>query len=90
MAIRFYGRRRAVQGIRVDLAAMGAAVSGITVEIRRGKTLFARTKPVRVAAERRQVVLRRRRQRRFPLGDYTLVVRRNGREIQRRRVRLGK
>jgi hypothetical protein len=87
--VRFFGRRRRARGVVVKLRATEEPVGGITVELRRGGRLVARTRPVRVAETAREVVVRRRRSARFRAGRYTLVVRRSGETIARRAVRLG-
>jgi hypothetical protein len=90
LRVRFYGRRHAVDGVLLKLAATGAAVSGVTVELQRGGKVVARSARVHVGHSTLRVVLRRRARRRFPLGPYTLVVRRAGKVIARRAVRLGR
>lgn len=88
LVVRFHGRRGKRGGVAVSVAAKGAALSGVTVELRRGGKLVARSKPVHVGAASRRLVLRRRDGRRFGAGAYTLVVRQNGRVLSRRPVRL--
>jgi hypothetical protein len=89
LTVRFFGRRRARRGVVVKLQAGDEAIPGVTVELRRGKTLVARSRAVQVTSTPRELVLRRRRGRRFRDGRYTLVVRRGGEVIVRRVVRLG-
>jgi hypothetical protein len=89
LRVRFYGRRHARRGVLLRIEATGEPVRGVTLELRRGGSLLARSRALRVAEGSREVVLRRRRRARFPLGRYTLVVRRDGKVIARRAVRLG-
>ena len=87
--VRFFGRRRRARGgVVVKLRATGEPVGGITVELRRGKTLFARSAPVRAGDAPREIVLRRRGGKRFRDGRYMLVVRRGRDVLSRRAVRL--
>lgn len=90
LAVRFYGRRRIRRGVLLRLSATGGDVTGVTVELRRGKTVLARSQATKVTAASGDVVLRRRRGRSFPLGACTLVVRRGGKVVARRTVRLGR
>jgi hypothetical protein len=89
LAVRFYGRRRRRGGVLLRVSATGSAVSAVTVELRRGGRLFARSSPLKAAAAASDVVLRRRRGHRFPIGAYTLIVRHRGKIVARRAVRLG-
>lgn len=87
--VRFYGRRKDRRGVLLRLQTKGGDAPGVTVELRRGKTLFSRSGKTKVTAARREVVLRRKRSRAFPTGGYTLVVRRGGKVLASRKVRLG-
>ncbi len=89
LAVRFYGRRRTRKGVLVKLRATGASVSGVTVELRRGDVVFARLARQRATSRSRDLVLRRRGGRPFPVGPYTLVVRRGSTAVLKRAVRLG-
>jgi hypothetical protein len=89
LALRVYGRPRRDGGVLVTVAAVDAAVSGVTVELRRGKSLHARSAPLDANREVRRVLLRRHGHKRFSRGDYELVVRRRGRVLERRGVTLG-
>jgi len=73
----------------VRLRALRERLSGVTVELRRGSRVVARTGAVRVGSRSRAVVLRRRRGARFVDGSYSLVVRARGKVLLRRGVRLG-
>lgn len=88
LAVRFYGRRRRDHGVLVTVAAIDSAVQGVTVELRRGKTTYARSAPLRIGGEVRRVLLRRHASRQFPGGAYTIVLRRHGKVLERRTVRL--
>lgn len=87
--VRFYGRRRADRGVRLRLSAPDVTLRGISVELRRGSKLVVRSARLVVTRKTRSVVLRRSGRRKFAAGSYRLVVRQNGREIQRRTVRIG-
>jgi hypothetical protein len=76
--------------VLVRLDATGERLTGITVEVRRGATLLARSRAVTVGEATREIVLRRAEGRRLPLGAVSLVVRRDGRVLARRTVRLGR
>ncbi|MDX8151804.1 hypothetical protein SK069_09385 [Patulibacter brassicae] len=90
LRVRFYGRRRRLRGaVLLRLEATGAALDGVTIELRRGGRLVARTGRMRIGGRPRDVVLRRTRGRRFALGRYSLLTRRAGTIIDRRSVRLG-
>jgi hypothetical protein len=85
LVVHFHGRGgRAAVSIATRLAPQ----SGVTVELRRGTRLVARTKPVHVERKPRRVVLHRRGGRRFAPGAYTLVVREGGRVLLRRAVHV--
>jgi hypothetical protein len=88
VTVRFFGRSHPRRGVWVKVRTTGEPFSGLTVELRRGKTPIARSRPSRVTKAFTEVVLRRAHGRRFRSGRYTLVVRRGGRVIARRGVRL--
>jgi hypothetical protein len=77
------------RSVTVTLTALGEPVSGVTVELRRGKTIHARSGPLRAGRALRRIVLRRPANERFSRGAYSLVVRRRSEVLERRTVRLG-
>lgn len=88
---RFYGRRSARgRAVLVRLRAPAGRLSGVVVELRRGRTVIGRSRSLVVGPRSREVVLRRRASRRFATGSYALVVRSNQRVLLRRAVRLGR
>ena len=87
LRVRWYGRRHHRRRVRLGLSAAGGDVGGVTVELRRGGRLLARTARLTVGGEPRRVHLRRREGRRFPGGRYTIVVRQAGKVVARREVR---
>lgn len=89
LAVRFYGRRHLQRGVLVTVAAVDGVVRDTTVELRRGKTLYARATLAKADAKVRSVVLRRGGGKRFPTGSYSLVVRRRGKALLRRTVHVG-
>jgi hypothetical protein len=89
LAVRFYGRSRPDHGVLVTVAAIDRAISGVTVELRRGKAVYARSAALTADDEVRRVLLRRHAHKRFPRGAYSLVVRRHGKVLDRRSVRVG-
>jgi hypothetical protein len=88
MAIRFYGHRRHHRGVLVTVAALDGPLSGITVELRRGHTLYARSAPFKATHKVRQLFLRRHANQKFPPGTYSLIVREHGQVLSRRTVHL--
>jgi poly(A) polymerase Pap1 len=62
----------------------------VSIELRRGKTLYARERLAKVDRKVRQVVLRRRGGKKFPAGSYRLVVRGQGKVLLSRTVHVGK
>ena len=90
LMLRFYGRRHLNRGVLVTLAAPDAALSDVSIELRRGKTLYARERLAKVDGKVRQVVLRRRGGKKFPAGSYRLVVRGQGKVLLSRTVHVGK
>lgn len=90
LGVRFYGRRKKHRGaVLLRVHATGATVRGVTVELRRGGRLVARSGRMTISGRARDVVLRRGRKQRFALGAYSLVTRRAGVIVDRRAVRLG-
>jgi hypothetical protein len=88
VAIRFYGHRRHHRGVLVTVAAIDAALAGITVELRRGAVLYAQSAPFKATHKARRLFLRRRANREFPPGTYTLIVRQHGKVVTRSSVHL--
>jgi hypothetical protein len=88
LAVRLYSRVRRDRGILVTVAAVDGTVLGVTVELRRGKRLHARSAPLAADREVRRLLLRRRGAKRFARGAYELVVRCRGRVLERRTVEL--
>lgn len=88
LRVRFYGRRHKPGGVVVSVAALNGTVAGVTVELRRHRTLVARSRRIRAAEDPVRLVLRKPRGAKFPAGAYELVARRNGKAILRRGVRL--
>ncbi|MEA2374416.1 MAG: hypothetical protein QOD53_879, partial [Thermoleophilaceae bacterium] len=86
LTLRWYGRRQRYHGILITLQTNGQRLSGVSVELYRGKRLLGRRRGLTVGAGRRNVVFRRRHGGRFPDGRYTLVVRRAGKVLIRRKV----
>ncbi len=89
LAARFRGRT-AGRAVRVDLRSRGRAVARVTVQLRRGSHVVARSRPATVGPRGRTVRLRRSGGRPFATGRYTLVVRAGRTELLRRTVRLGR
>jgi hypothetical protein len=87
VTVRFHGGRARAT---VSVASKLAPLDGVTVELRRGGKLVARSQPVRVERTARRLVLRRSGGRKFAAGAYWLVVRRDGRVLHRRAVRIGR
>lgn len=90
LVVRFYGRRHRHGGVLVTVAALGQKLNGITVELRRGTTLVARSRIPKADAKPRRVVLRRPGGRKFPAGAYTLIVRSAHKLLVGRTVHLRK
>lgn len=89
LQIRYYGRRRRLHGIRVELSMNLGALDGAVVELRRGQRLTARARTARVTTARQALVLRRPHGRRFAPGRYTLLVRPAATQVIRRSVPVG-
>ena len=85
LVVRWYGRRRREHGLLVTLNTRQGAVKDLTLELRRGAHLLARTHAAHVATARHRAVFRIH----VPKGRYTLVVRQGTRTLVRRRVRVG-
>jgi hypothetical protein len=88
VAIRFYGHRRHHRGVLVTVAAIDGALPGITVELRRGNTLHARSAPLEATSKVRQLFLRRHANKKFLPGTYSLIVAEHGSVLTRRTVHL--
>jgi hypothetical protein len=86
LTVRWYGWRSRYRGILLTIETNGAKLDGITIELRRGRHLVARRRGLTATARRRNVVLRRKHEARFPDGRYTLIVRRAGKVLVRRAV----
>jgi hypothetical protein len=84
LAVRFYGRRRRDGGILVTIAAVDGAVPGVTVELRRGRTVYARSGQLDADRMVRRVLLHRPAGKRLARGAYQLVFRRSGKLLDRR------
>jgi hypothetical protein len=89
LSVRYYGRRHAAHGVVVVLSATGGRLSGVTIELQRAGRVVARARAASVGEAPRRVVLRRAGGRRVAAGRYTLVLRRAGKVIARRAVRVG-
>lgn len=89
LALRVYGRRRPDRGVLMTIAAVDSALTGVTLELRRGNKSYARSAPLEADRRVRRVVLRRHGQKRFPSGAYEVLVRRRGKLLAREPVRLG-
>jgi phospholipase C len=85
LVVRFYGRRHAVHGVLVTLNMRSGSLRGLTIELERGGRVVARAHAAHVSTARHRVALRGK----FASGRYTLVVKRAGKVLERRRVRLG-
>ena len=73
LALRVYGRRGATAACpSPSRPPMDEPVSEVTVELRRGKTLHARSAPLNAGRKVRRVLLRRHGDERFPRGAYSL------------------
>jgi len=89
LALHVYGRRRPDRGVLSTVAAIDAAVSGVTIELRRGNKLYARSAALEAGRKVRRVVLRRSGGKPFAGGAYDVVVRLRGKVLGRWAVRLG-
>ena len=89
LVVRFYGRRRAAHGVVVTLYATQGYVSGIVVELLRGKRAVAVADVAHVGAARHRLVLREHGARGVAAGRYTLLVRAGATTLVRRRVTVG-
>jgi hypothetical protein len=83
----WFGRREHATEVSIGLAATGAALKGVRVELVHNGHVVARSGPITVGKHRRRVVLRRRANRPFPDGRYTVLVRKAGRVLAQRAVR---
>ncbi len=86
LAVRVGGRRRGDRAVSVSVEALDAALAGVTIELRRGSALVARSATVRATGRPLTVGLSRPGRRRFTAGTYTLTVREHGRVLGRRSV----
>jgi hypothetical protein len=84
-----WGGRRHSTAMVLSLESGGGRIARVTVELRRGGHVIARSRSMTIGEARRHVLLERPGGRRFPPGIYTLVVRRAGKVIARRDVRGG-
>ena len=90
LAIRVHGLRQRDRSVLVTVAALGGeTVSGVTVELRRGDTVLAHSAPLRAGSNAAKVLLRRSASKCFARRTYTIVVRRRGKLLEQRTVRLG-
>jgi len=89
LSVRYYGRRHAARGVLVVLSASPGALRGVTVELRRGRHVVARTRAANVGESPRRVVLRGAHGSRIRRGHYTLVLRGAAGVLARRAVRVG-
>jgi len=90
LTVRYYGRRHALHGVLVELNTNTGTLTDLHVELRRGGRVMARAAAGVVGTDRRRLVLRRRRARRFPAGRYTLIVRKGTGRVVARAVPVGK
>lgn len=88
LAIRFYGHRRHHRGMLVSVVGLDNPLAGITLELRRGATLYARSAGFKATSTTRQVYLHRHANKKFPAGTYTLVIRQRGIELGSHSVHL--
>jgi hypothetical protein len=89
LAVRLRGLRRRGRGVLVTVAALGGdTVPGVTVELRRGDTVYARSERFKASSTATEAPLRRSSGNPFPARTYTLVVRRKGKLLEQRTVRL--
>ena len=88
LAVRLHRLAQGDRSVTVTLTAMDEPVSGVTVELRRGKTIHARSGHLKPGRTLSRVVLRRHGDERFPRGAYSLIVRGRGKVLERRTVRV--
>lgn len=87
--VRFYGRRG--RRVLVRVRSLDGRTRKLTVELRRGGRLVARSARLTAGPRLRRVLLTRPRGRRFATGRQSLVVRSSsGKVLLRRTVRLGR
>lgn len=89
LVVRFYGRRRHPRGLSIDVYAENGTLTGLTLELRRGRRLVAVDHLPHVSTVRKRTVLRGLHAQIPPAGHYTLLVRRGRRILLRRRVTVG-
>lgn len=90
LELRFFGRRRRLNGVLARLTTREGEVSGLTLELRRGDRVVARKRGLAATPSGVSVVLRRRDRRMVARGAYSLVLRHRGEAVARRTVRAGK
>ena len=90
LVVRFYGRRHRLHGVLVQLYTTEGILTGLTIELRRGKRLLARAHAAHVGTARHRVVLKPRRDGHLPKGSYTLLVTQGTQALVKRRVRVGR
>jgi hypothetical protein len=86
LTVRYYGRRHGPRGILVGLSVDRGTLDSVTVELRHGGELEARTTVQRITTQPRRVVLRGRRGRPLAPGRYAIVVREGRAVVARRNV----
>jgi hypothetical protein len=82
------GIRRGGRDVQLALRMSAGSISGLTIELRRGRHLIARTRARGVASRWHEVVLHPRR--RLPAGRYTLLVLHEQRILIRKPARVAK
>lgn len=78
------------RGVTVKLRAVGGSFRRVTVSLRRGSTVVARSKTMTVATSSRTLTLKRAGGKRLAAGTYTLVVRSAGTTLLKRTVRVAR
>jgi hypothetical protein len=84
------GRSRRLQGLVVELRLSSGSLSGVVLELRRGRRLYAEARIGHLGTRQVRAVLHELhpRGRLVPAGEYTLVVMAAGRVLLRRSVRV--
>jgi hypothetical protein len=88
LGVRLHRLAQGDRSVTVTLTAMDEPVSGVTVELRRGKTIHALSGHLKAGRTLSRVVLRRPGDTRFPRGAYSLIVRGRGKVLGQRTVRV--
>jgi hypothetical protein len=88
LAVRFYGRRQHNRAVLVTVGALDSALSGVTVELRRGNTLYAQSAAFTASGRLASIMLQRRDNKKFTPGTYSLVVRERGKPLGRLSVHI--